>query len=281
MAVAYHHILDALTGVSNKFEVLKLPGSEESVKGLIPWMRSCEVFDFGELTFEQYHDLGVGLETGNYGPMITEEEIGFWRAGLLPLPSPFCWFEFTQGGVKHCVLVANAFDKWFVTRLDAAEFEQSNQYVYDGTITSSPYPQHLAREIEWEVAGNPEYTKIFPDERTLKNSGGVLKLSIYLTLMLNSKTTEVTRFIAPTKLNSAREKKGLTKLPDHRVVTIVPVRFINESIAEGERTHRSPRLHWRRSHLRQYADGKKTVIPRCLVGRADLGEVSHEYRIKQ
>lgn len=59
-------------------------------------------------------------------------------------------------------------------------------------------------------------------------------------------------------------------------------------------THRSPRLHWRRSHLRHYdhntpraqwaptkVHGGKTgwwiaAIPRMLVGKAELGEVSHE-----
>lgn len=103
-------------------------------------------------------------------------------------------------------------------------------------------------------------------------------LAVYLTLMLNSKSSEVTTSPAPKALNAARTKRGHTPLADHRIVTIVPKNYSHVKGADGI-DRRSPRLHWRRSHLRKLPTGKSIVIARMLVGKAELGEVSHEYRI--
>jgi hypothetical protein len=115
-------------------------------------------------------------------------------------------------------------------------------------------------------------------------------LSIYLCLMINSKTTELRLEKAPPKLNAARVKTGKAPLHDHSVVSIVPVRYIRDSEGEAKAMRRSPRLHWRRSHLRridhqtpkakQLSNGQWGIlITRFLVGAADKGAISHEYRV--
>jgi hypothetical protein len=105
---------------------------------------------------------------------------------------------------------------------------------------------------------------------------------LYLTLMINSRTTEITREVAPDRLNRARLKRNRAPLYNHTVVRIVPQRFVTPGDGHGG-THASPRLHWRRSHIRTLQRGtpeeRRVLIRRMLVGRADLGEVSHEYRI--
>lgn len=75
-------------------------------------------------------------------------------------------------------------------------------------------------------------------------------------------------------------------LPSHTTVTIVPQRFIDEAReADGTKgTHASPRIHWRRSHVRTYNRGlpneRKIVIARQIVGRRELGEVTHDYVVR-
>lgn len=78
-------------------------------------------------------------------------------------------------------------------------------------------------------------------------------LAVYLTLMLNSKSTDIVREAAPAKLNKIRERKGQTPLYDHTVVTIVPNRYVDRGEGQGG-THATPRLHWRRTHKRHFAE---------------------------
>jgi hypothetical protein len=99
--------------------------------------------------------------------------------------------------------------------------------------------------------------------------------------MLNSRSTEKRTVEGGPKPSGNRHP-----LPAHTVVTIVPKRFVGER-PDGERgTHASPRLHWRRSHLREYKapSGEvyhRIVIPRCLVGKDELGAVTHTYRVRR
>ncbi|QHS09159.1 hypothetical protein [Sinimarinibacterium sp. NLF-5-8] len=44
-------------------------------------------------------------------------------------------------------------------------------------------------------------------------------------------------------------------------------------------THASPRLHDRRAHLRRLPDGRLITVKACKVGKAELGEVSKDYRV--
>jgi hypothetical protein len=120
-----------------------------------------------------------------------------------------------------------------------------------------------------------------PMERALitMNSKSSSVLMTWLTLMLNSRSTEKTRTVPPGKPISRRAARGAALLASHTVVTIMPGAYLAAQRRLGG-THRSPRLHWRRSHIRRLASGREIIIPRFLVGRAELGEVSHEYRVK-
>jgi hypothetical protein len=111
------------------------------------------------------------------------------------------------------------------------------------------------------------------------NSKSSSVLMTWLTLMLNSRSTEKTRTVPPGKPISRRAARGAALLASHTVVTIMPGAYLAAQRRLGS-THRSPRLHWRRSHIRRLASGREIIIPRFLVGRAELGEVSHEYRVK-
>lgn len=131
-------------------------------------------------------------------------------------------------------------------------------------------------------------------EDYLANAATDAYLAIYLVLMLHSRTTEIQREVAPLKLNQKRAGQGRAPLSDHLVVRIVPWRYVERTAAQ-DGTHASPRLHWRRSHARCYDRATPhsvwastyvykgrpgwwvQVIARQLVGKRELGSVSHEY----
>lgn len=155
----------------------------------------------------------------------------------------------------------------------------TNEYhlIGHGAVKTADQAQHWARELHLDADAD---------------------LAIYMTMMLSSRTTEVRYEAPPEKLNRARMKRGNTPLPAHRIVTIVPGKYIDQGDAQGG-THRSPRLHWRRSHRRHYPNRVPSavwldseqhkgvtgwwvgIIARQLVGLAKDGEVSHEYFVRE
>jgi hypothetical protein len=194
---------------------------------------------------------------------------------------------------------------WHVMRLDRSR-TRDKKTVFDGCFVyyadGLPRTHQQRKDVKVGITGPTDYLKTLEHANELISElryASSLPLVSYLTLMLNSKTTEVTREPAPAKLNKHRLAKGKTPLPAHRVVTIVPLAY--RTVARGGGTHASPRLHWRRSHKRHFEEkpvasaatwmpnevwlGKAgwwvVVIPRFLVGKVELGEVSHEYRFIQ
>lgn len=63
--------------------------------------------------------------------------------------------------------------------------------------------------------------------------------------------------------------------PHYVEVTIAP--NLNTSTGSGK-SHASPRLHWRRGHIRRYPN-KTTWIEAMLVGKSDNGVVVHDYKM--
>lgn len=301
-----HHVIDVLRGVSKRPPWLEMPGVTKDTRyKTADLIEDAQKFDFGTLMFER------GAEDGKFKmPALTAQEIEFWRQGYIPLPFQTCWYEFTLGKSRSGLLIEDTGAGWRTQRIDYC----FDCLLYEGVHATAKFIEHEEMGgISVDVGGNDEFLselnqlnlkRHFKDERfedfIYGNVGVSPVLAIYMTLMLNSRTTErVKAPPPPPKVNKKREHRGKSPLADHLIVTIIPARFREESEREGEKHHSPPRLHWRRSHLRHYDhhtpaskwvpeavhDGKQgwwiAVIPRMLVGRADLGEVSHEYRIAQ
>lgn len=119
-----------------------------------------------------------------------------------------------------------------------------------------------------------------------RSAAGEIGMLGYLLMMLHSRSTESRTEPAPDKLNKARIKKGNSPIPEHRVVSIVPYRIakdIRREYGDAGFLRASPRLHWRRSHIRTLESGKRIPIARMLIGyKADDGRemVTQEYHVK-
>jgi hypothetical protein len=84
----------------------------------------------------------------------------------------------------------------------------------------------------------------------------------------------------PSKLNAARERRGKSPLPDYHIINLANRKRyapVPEDLRAGDKRN-SPRLHFRRSHVRHYAN--YTVrIKWCLVGNPDIGFIDKDYRL--
>lgn len=78
------------------------------------------------------------------------------------------------------------------------------------------------------------------------------------------------------RLQKRREKDG--KKPLFSYWTL---RLSGESSGDGSGigSHGSPRLHFRRGHIREYKAGFYTWVQACLVGNGDLGYVHKDYDV--
>jgi hypothetical protein len=288
-----HKIVDGLRGLK-KFPLVPVVGVTDAVRAAAAKrILASEKFDFGHPPLEPDSDA-----VGSWMiPTLTDDEISWWRAGFIPLPAPLCWFELELGATRTGLMVEDDGTDWTVERFDLTDL---------GVICDG-----IARRVRKSGPGDGFVVNLTGAQETLgfyaRFAGSIPQLSlgqlvadarlaVYLALMLNSRTTEKrAERAAGSPLSASRVRRGRAPLSDHLVVRIVPASYAPAFDPATGRAHRSPRLHWRRSHLRHYDRatpaskwsetiehaGRRgwwvTVVPRSLVGREDLGEISHTY----
>lgn len=261
-----------------------------AVKEFLELIQEAEKFDFGVIAKEVHASKKFGhsgLELPFFKmPEITDEELDFWLQGLLPLAHKIVWYEFTvRNHTSALLLKRDENNHVYCQRIEY--YDNSNtRYMIDGTWARLTEEKN----IQWQNA-NVDWTKALqslPPDQAYDLWGSSVLLGVYLTLMINSKTTELRTVHPEPRQQSLRKQLKKTPLHSHTVVTIIPKRFIDEAVeADGEKvkgTHASPRIHWRRSHVRTYHRDtpreRKVVIARQIVGRRDLGTVTHDYVVR-
>jgi hypothetical protein len=305
-----HKIIDALRGTTDDIElaISNMP-AEIGVRFLEYMTRAAaaieqaQVFEFLNVPVEQDGEGSFDL------PGVDEVELGMWRDGIIPVPFPACWFEIPVTSLHGKEVMC-----YYIEELDGrsgmmvtpfrlmklrtrqilqftGEFWRSQRRGSDGTptlVVEDPFGGAADFMKATQMATQEIWGRKALDRGTqVKGEAGLLH---YLLVMLVSRTTETTPVEAPVKLNKQRAQKGRSPIPPSRVVSIIPkgiaaqIRRDDHSGERGEggTIRSSPRLHWRRSHLRTTASGKTIPVARALVGykAADGREfVPHEYRV--
>jgi hypothetical protein len=96
--------------------------------------------------------------------------------------------------------------------------------------------------------------------------------------VLNSRGIEVIDKDEPKLLNKKRAKKGKVPIFGYKIVGIDYERLKVPGTPLGG-SHSSPRLHWRRGHVRRLFDGRHTIVRPCLVGDPANGAIVHDYHV--
>lgn len=96
--------------------------------------------------------------------------------------------------------------------------------------------------------------------------------------LLDARGVGVEAVAAPDRLNKHRLKKGKVPLYEHRIIKIGGVSSSGRVVGVGmERA--SPRMHWRRGHVRTLPSGKKAAVRAALISQGGRGFISHEYEV--
>jgi hypothetical protein len=263
----YNHILDCLRGRVSPPDWRFFGDRREAAR----YMKEAEVFDFGEVPMEKVR------EEVYRPPQLTDEEEGFFAEGLLPLPAPTCWYDLSVDGGCTGLLVKEFPNKpgdLFVMRIDkrTGSMGEFVRLVNIKGVAGVALYHERQDVINWIQDHEMEYSM-----------ASAVMVAKYLTLMINSRSTERNR--VPAQRTAEQVAHNRHGSPDHTVVTIVPKKWITEDSVHQGGHHASPRLHWRRTHVRRYRAPsgevyKSVIIPRMLVGRAELGTVTHTYKVK-
>lgn len=268
-----HKFIDVLRGASKEATITLIGTTAAKSTAFAELINAAEKFDFGEIPLEsQPHPDGTAFVL----PKLTNAEREAFIEGMIPLPAPLCWFEFTLNGHRSCILVQEG---WRCSRYD-----WNDEIIFDDHTCTIQLATDNDHDDKVQLTGT-SFMSLGATPQIKELYGTIPVMAIFLALMLCSRSTEITASPPPpTKLNAARARRARAPLAQHRVVRIVPEAYIRARRAEQNATDRlPPRLHWRRSHIRTLnratEQERRVLIPRCLVGRAADAEVSHEYRI--
>lgn len=161
-------------------------------------LKSAEKFDFGPLVLEQDRTpLKWGDGRPGYSlPKLTKVECEFWAENLIPVPAPLCWYEFSLGHHPSGILLTDDGVHLSVTRFD-----------YERGAALIPGIVWQSNHVEWATAESSEdlkagsvfyasgnltfFRKMYAENPAwVEADASNVGMAVYLTLMLNSKTTE-------------------------------------------------------------------------------------------
>lgn len=281
----HNHVLDILRGRISPQDIIISDKLDRRTWARM--IRKAEVFDFGELPLE---DSGKRSRIDGSPiwsvPKLTDEELQFFEEGLIPLPADPSWFEFTLSGHGSAYLVWGTAPKISSMRFD---LDANDGKITGGVAVGVVVKARPGYQVEMDYAQAQKSMMKFhntnPAEAEAEASA--IPLLRYLLLMLNSRSTEREKVVQPPVAGILAKLPGNRHpLPDHTIVRIIPKGVMKELTKNNEgKSHASPRLHWRRSHLREYkapsgAVYHRVVIPRTLVGLASEETITHTYKVK-
>lgn len=84
----------------------------------------------------------------------------------------------------------------------------------------------------------------------------------------------------PKELLKKRKLAGKTPLFSYHTLHIgEDTETLDGSVPNGYSDRNSPRIHYRRGHVRRLQSGQKTWVSQCIVGKANTGEIGKEYHV--
>jgi len=279
-----HHLVEALRKGNMTTPPLAAGGTrnEETYAAVqSEWRREADV-----IAAAHKFDFGLQFEAIANDAALRDTATEFICAGVFQLPFDNVYYE-GSADLESGRLTAGVIASTQAATADEREVTDEYMLVFrpfihrpDGAWVDTGVLGVVRPNADVDFHTSREYA--FGDE--MQRGDGVkhllyaaMRLVLSGTVALQSKDTATERIEAPTRLNGRRAKRGKPPLFEHRIVRVAP--DLSDVLVSGSpRTRRSPRLHWRRGHVRTLHSGGKVSVSPCLVGRGDYSFVDHDYR---
>ena len=244
------------------------------------------------LTEYQSYDKSACFDFGNIEkiPLDTLEQISKYALELLQnkmfvLPYNPVYYSWDTGEDQFGVYVVQKENDSFDTIFFFAEkrpFEFVGTGILDDTVEASEKGAY--HNLRGEVMWMSPKKKMISKEGEKELMQYVSTYTIVLTALMQSTHTRTRKNEVSPKQNKSRAKRNLPAImPFHTVYFEVGGKRYSSDGRELGGTHASPKLHWRRGHVRKLASGKMTHVRPCLVGAmgADVEIQKPTYVLKQ
>ncbi len=101
---------------------------------------------------------------------------------------------------------------------------------------------------------------------------------LFFLQLLSCSNVKMRTIKEPKQLNRKRSAKKLALIDEYHVLQL-PVSGNPRYEGKEHSDRNSPRLHFRRGHIRRLSEDQITWVSHCMVGNAELGIVTKEYRL--
>jgi hypothetical protein len=209
----------------------------------------------------------------------------YLREKVWALPFPVTLFEFAAK-VDVCIF-ALCYTDFTTDNIDYREgtvcYMTPFTLRHNGDLDS---PGMTTRIIEG-VRGGIEVGDILTQESTISGvdqeasdyACAIASSVVGAVSLLDVKGVEVEVVTPPERLNRRRIRRGKLPLYEHRIIKIGGISKAGHVLGVGSK-HASPRMHWRRGHVRTLGSGKKIPIAAMLVNKGGRGFISHDYEVQ-
>ncbi|WP_425401239.1 hypothetical protein [Algiphilus sp.] len=201
------------------------------------------------------------------------------------LPAPVCLFQIKHDNDLHLVLAkydqeGNKRWKRFGKLAPYGAWQQSAIEVVisdEGTLRVYDLVQDRERPDIIETAG-----WVYEEPRIEGMTEEIYTFNLCVEIacaleVFSCSNVEQIEHEPPKKINETRIRKGKTPFFSWRTLHITGEESAGESKTVGG--HASPRLHFRRGHIRRLSNGKRTWVRSCLVGDKKAGFSGHDYSV--
>lgn len=167
---------------------------------------------------------------------------------------------------------AHDFDVYVTSQQDAERWVTSPCFMWQQIGEGFQLIQSHERPNPFKDYAEPD------DEFVSEFVFAICQAAWMLFTVISSSSVTTTDHPAPKALNKKREKKGKLPLVSYKTLQLNVPNIRNEKENHGG-THSSPRLHFRRGHVRKLRSGRIVKVQPCIVG-SKHGMVVKDYHVK-
>lgn len=198
--------------------------------------------------------------------------ISIYESMILPFPDTL--FQFKYGGhLELCLCRDNQEGELFFLPIC------KNGEFYDLTDIVCVVNKHKHLDVEFHSISGRDLTGIKNIKSYTELCFQFYKAVGHILAIMQCNNVYVKKNVPPKKLQEKRARK--MKVPFYSYHTLHINTNNGKTIKTGHRLRNriSPRVHLRRSHIREYSPGKYTAVTQCVVGDKSLGFVDKDYKV--
>jgi len=229
---------------------------------------------------------GAGIDESFQSIKVNDHELESWG-----LPYPVCAFEYSnnQESVILLVISGEASEDGSVAIIPIIRADQNSCFsmftvglqIYDVRDTAS-FQGIIRAERRYLEDRHKEIFDGKPPGHILSQT---MNMSLFFYSIVQACTflrcnnVYIKDIPAPKLLNRKRKKKRKTPFYEYKVLEVKQSSQVVLVSEPTGRTHKSPRIHLRRGHIRTFKNGTSTYVRPCVVGSKKHGIVYKDYSV--